>query len=244
LAEPAKPNPMQKSAKQNAPLKETKVVKEEAKALTKEEPPVTNVNEEKVDKVAEPSLSAESTIDSWFEKQRRQLLTITEQPSAVQESVTEQASAKFAETPVVADVNATTSFDLWLERQKKELNTMVGTVDSLSSPVKMDDWAATLASRSQESLNKWKASSTMEESEPERKSKLSIDMDQKCKEAVQQLDRSLENMQTASSNHLEHLETNETLLEASHFQKMQNLQFSMEDRLYGIHHAESPAKHP
>ena len=81
---------------------------------------------------------------------------------------------------------------------------MVGTVETLASPVKMEDWEATLAKKSSDSLEKWKASlvqflagSRISKSaraelvaqvdEPVSKTKVSIEVDQTHKEAVQEV---------------------------------------------------------
>ena len=81
---------------------------------------------------------------------------------------------------------------------------MVGTVETLGSPVKMEDWEATLAKKSSDSLQKWKASlvkslvgSRISKSsraelvaqvdEPVSKTKVSIEVDQTHKVAVQEV---------------------------------------------------------
>jgi len=238
----ASPTTLKESVMQNAAAeeKEKEAPKTEAKEEIKAEDTQTEVKEEPK---TEPKEDGHSSIDDWFAKQRRQLATITEQPKAAAQGAADRrkltdgldSSSQLTDASFVQDVNASTSFDLWLERQKKELSTMVGTVETLGSPVKMEDWEATLAKKSSDSLQKWKASLV---DEPVSKTKVSIEVDQTHKVAVQELERSLEKMATASTNHLDRMEANEQSLEASHIEKMMNLQFSMEDRLYGTKYVE------
>jgi len=238
----ASPTTLKESVMQNTAAEEKKkeAPKTEAKEEIKAEETQTELKEEPQ---TERKEDGHSSIDDWFAKQRRQLVTITEQPKAAAQGAADRrkltdgldSSSQLTDASFVHDVNASTSFDLWLERQKKELSTMVGTVETLASPVKMEDWEATLAKKSSDSLEKWKASLV---DEPVSKTKVSIEVDQTHKEAVQELERSLEKMATASTNHLDRIQANEQSLEVSHIEKMMNLQFSMEDRLYGTKYEE------
>eukprot|EP00656_Telonema_subtile_P014414 TRINITY_DN17389_c0_g1_i3.p1 TRINITY_DN17389_c0_g1~~TRINITY_DN17389_c0_g1_i3.p1 ORF type:complete len:303 (-),score=112.36 TRINITY_DN17389_c0_g1_i3:145-1053(-) len=190
---------------------------------------------------AEAAVGTPKCLDAWFQRQRRELSTITDELPQPEESCDlsfMSMNESFSQdAPTTQMCDAASTFDMWLERQKKHLGTLNEQVSDLGSPAELEQFKQLQANKSNESLEQWKeklAAGSGKASKTQEEKRAAFERDAAYKIQVQELERAAEKVEGDFDRMHELAEKNQILEEASQSEKLWNLTEQMQDSIHGL----------